>query len=170
MLKFDEQKQLDSVNGALALRGRIEEIVDAICAEGYKDICWLGIGGTWASALQAEVHMKEKSAIELFSENAAEYVTTGNKRVGTLCKEFKEAFGSTLRVYNGAKFADENATLASIRKGDAKGGELAVRGNMQVGNFENKVKELYGITVQVANADNSKLADNSITIAAAGKE
>ena len=26
MLKFDEQKQLDSVNGALALRGRIEEI------------------------------------------------------------------------------------------------------------------------------------------------
>ena len=36
MLKFDEQKQLDSVNGALALRGRIEEIVDAICAEGYK--------------------------------------------------------------------------------------------------------------------------------------
>ena len=30
MLKFDEQKQLDSVNGALALRGRIEEIVDSI--------------------------------------------------------------------------------------------------------------------------------------------
>ena len=28
MLKFDEQKQLDSVNGALALRGRIEEIVE----------------------------------------------------------------------------------------------------------------------------------------------
>ena len=77
MLKFDEQKQLDSVNGALALRGRIEEIVDSICAEGYKNICWLGIGGTWASALQAEVHMKEKSVIELFSENAAEYVTTG---------------------------------------------------------------------------------------------
>ena len=100
----------------------------------------------------------------------AEIKMTGNKRVGTLCKEFKEAIGSTLRVYNGAKFADENATLASIRKGDAKGGELAVRGNMQVGNFENKVKELYGITVQVANADNSKLADNSITIAAAGRE
>ena len=39
MLKFDEQKQLDSINGALALRGRIEEIVDAICAEGYKNIC-----------------------------------------------------------------------------------------------------------------------------------
>ena len=34
MLKFDEQKKLDSVNGALALRGCIEDIVDAICVEG----------------------------------------------------------------------------------------------------------------------------------------
>lgn len=43
MLKFDEKKQLDSVNGALALRGKINEIVDSICSEGYKNICWLGI-------------------------------------------------------------------------------------------------------------------------------
>ena len=33
MLKFDEQKQIDSVKGALALRGKIEEIVDQICKE-----------------------------------------------------------------------------------------------------------------------------------------
>ena len=50
MLKFDEQKQLDSVNGALALRSRIEEIVDAICAEGYKNICWLTIAVTTIAA------------------------------------------------------------------------------------------------------------------------
>ncbi len=40
---------------------------------------------------------------------------------------------------------------------------------MLVGNFEDKVKELYGIKVQVANADDSALADNSATITAAGK-
>ena len=57
IIKFDEQKQIDSVNGALALRGRIEEIVGSICEKGYKNICWMGIGGTWASCLQAEVHM-----------------------------------------------------------------------------------------------------------------
>lgn len=90
-------------------------------------------------------------------------------KVKTLRTQFKEAFGSTLRVYNGVKFADDDATLASIRAKDAKGGELAVKGNMQVGNFENKVKELYGIKVQVANADDSALADNSITLTAAGK-
>ena len=78
MLKFDEQKQIDSVKGALALRGKIEEIVDQICKDGFKNICWLGIGGTYASCLQAEVHMKEKSGLDFFVENAAEYLTTGN--------------------------------------------------------------------------------------------
>ena len=82
MIKFDEQAKIDSVNGALALRPQIEEIVDGICAKGYRNICWMGIGGTWASALQATVHMKEKSGIEVWAENAAEYLTTGNKRLG----------------------------------------------------------------------------------------
>jgi hypothetical protein len=99
----------------------------------------------------------------------ADIKMTGNMKVKTLRDQFKKAFGSTLRVYNGARFADDDATLASIRAKDAKGGELTVRGNMQVGNFEDKVKELYGIKVQVANADDSALADNGVTITAAGK-
>lgn len=99
----------------------------------------------------------------------ADIKMTGNMKVKTLRDQFKKAFGATLRVYNGAKFAADDATLASIRAEGAKGGELTVRGNMQVGNFEDKVKELYGIKVQVANADDSKLADNGITITAVGK-
>lgn len=82
MLKFDEQKQLNSVNGALAIRGKIEAIVDGICQRGYSNICLLGIGGTYASCLQTEVHMKERSSISFFVENAAEYICTGNKKVG----------------------------------------------------------------------------------------
>lgn len=82
MLKFNEQAQIDSVNGALQLRTQINKIVDDLCEEGYKNICWLGIGGTWASSLQASVHMKEMSNIETWAENAAEYLTTGNKRIG----------------------------------------------------------------------------------------
>ncbi len=93
----------------------------------------------------------------------------GRKKVKTLKADFKKAFGSTLRVYYKKHFADENATLASIREGDAKGGEFAVGGNMQVGNFEKKMKEIFGIEVQVANADDSALADNSKTLVAAGK-
>ena len=94
---------------------------------------------------------------------------SGNKKVGTLCKEFKKAFGGTLRVYNGRLLADENDTLSAIRKEGTNGGELTVKGNMLVGNFEKKVKEMYGIRVQVANVDNSKLADNNVTLAAIGR-
>lgn len=82
MLKFNEQAQIDSVNGALQLRSKINAIVDEVCTKGYTKICWLGIGGTWASSMQATVHMKEFSAIETWTENAAEYLTTGNKRIG----------------------------------------------------------------------------------------
>ena len=82
MLKFDEEKQLASVQGALALRPRIEAVVDGICKDGFRNLCWLGIGGTYASCLQAQAHMKERSDLDLFVENAAEYLTTGNRRVG----------------------------------------------------------------------------------------
>ncbi|NYB73357.1 SIS domain-containing protein [Sedimentibacter hydroxybenzoicus DSM 7310] len=108
MLKFDEQKQLDSVNGALALRKEIESIVDGICNKGYKNICWLGIGGTYASSLQAEVHMKERSAINFFVENAAEYITTGNKRVGKgTVVVISSVTGSTKEMIDGVKKAKE---------------------------------------------------------------
>ena len=81
MVKFEEERFLDNVRGALALRGQIEAIVDA--ADGQCDnLCWLGIGGTWASCLQTTVHMKERSAMEVFALNAAEYNTTGDRRVG----------------------------------------------------------------------------------------
>ncbi|WP_312812455.1 SIS domain-containing protein [Sedimentibacter sp.] len=108
MLKFDEQKQLDSVNGALALRKEIESIVDGICNKGYKNICWLGIGGTYASVLQAEVHMKERSAINFFVENAAEYITTGNKKVGEgTIVVISSVTGSTEEMIDGVKKAKE---------------------------------------------------------------
>ena len=82
MVRFNEQQQIDSVRGALALRSQIEPIVDQFCRDGYRNICWLGIGGTWASCLQAEVHMREKSALDFYVINAAEYCVTGDKRVG----------------------------------------------------------------------------------------
>ena len=103
----------------------------------------------------------------------AEIALKGQMKVKTLKADFKKAFGSTLRVYMSptckGRMADDEATLASIRAEGAKGGELKVVGNMQVGNFEKKIVEMYGIGVQVANAADTALADNSITIAAAGK-
>ncbi len=46
----------------------------------------------------------------------------GRMKVKTLRADFLEEFGLTLRVYDGRSFADDDATLASIRKGDNRGG------------------------------------------------
>ena len=99
----------------------------------------------------------------------ADFTITGRMKVKTLKADFKANFGSTLRVYNGQKFADDDATLASIRKNDAKGGDVKINGNMLVGNFEKKILEEFGIKVQVADIENTKLISDSITLTASGK-
>lgn len=103
----------------------------------------------------------------------ADFKINGRTTVRKLKTDFKAAFGSSLRVYMSptckGKMADDSATLASIRAEGAKGGELTVGGNKTVGKFETEFAEAWGIGVQVANADDTKLADNSVTLVAAGK-
>ena len=130
MLKFDEEKQIASVQGALALRGRIEAIVDDICRAGFKNICWLGIGGTYASCLQAEVHMKERSTLEFFVENAAEYLTTGNRRVGEgTVVVISSVTGSTIEMVVKKAQADGARVLGFI---DVETTELAKRMDWEI--------------------------------------
>lgn len=103
----------------------------------------------------------------------ADLKINGRTTVRKLKADFKAAFGSSLRVYMSptckGRMADDAATLASIRAEGAKGGELTVGGNKTVGKFETEFVEAWGIGVQVANADDTALADNSKTLVAAGK-
>ncbi len=102
----------------------------------------------------------------------AQLNVSGNKKVKTLKAEFKNAFGSSLRVYKSVKcvgpFADDEATLGSIAT--KEGGDLTVGGNKTVGRFEEEFRDIFGIGVQVANAANTELADNSVTLVQAGRE
>ena len=108
MLKFDEQKERESIQHALALRPRIEEIVDGICEKGFRNLYFLGIGGTWASAMQAEVHMKEKSALWVQSLLSSEYNTTGDRCVGKdSVVIFSSVTGTTVEVVESVRRAKE---------------------------------------------------------------
>ena len=125
MMKFNEQEKIDSVKGALALRPQIEEIVDGICENGYKNIVWLGIGGTYASCLQAEVHMRERTALDVFAVNAAEYLTTGDRRVGEgTVVVVSSVTGSTVEMVDGVKKA-QAAGAKALGFIDVKTTELA---------------------------------------------
>ncbi len=94
----------------------------------------------------------------------------GRVKVKTLKAQFFEEFGLTIRVYDGRSFADDNATLASIRRGESIGGEFSPRKNTKVGNLEDKIKELFGLKTQIAGSDNSYLCDNKITLAKAKED
>lgn len=81
MLKFNEQQQINDIKGALALRPEVEKVIDDIWEKGFDNIFYLGIGGTYASAMQAETYIKGKSKLPVYVQHAAEYYTTGNKRL-----------------------------------------------------------------------------------------
>lgn len=103
----------------------------------------------------------------------ADLKVSGNLTVAGLKKRFKATFGCSLRVYTTSTckaYAKDDATLASIRAAGAKGGEITVGSNLRVGNFEKTMLEVFGIYVQVATPDDSKLAKNNITLAAAGSK
>ncbi|QYN43131.1 SIS domain-containing protein [Gilliamella sp. ESL0443] len=129
MRKYDEKKELDSMNGALALRPQINEFIDKIHSRGYSNVCWLGIGGTYASSMQAVVHMKEKSAIETFIQHAAEYLVTGNKRItkDTLII-ISSVTGSTQEVVEAINKIQQDVgatVLAFLDKADSPLGKMA---------------------------------------------
>lgn len=46
----------------------------------FDGIYFIGIGGTYASGMQVEVYMRGRSKLPVYVENAAEFLTTGNKR------------------------------------------------------------------------------------------
>lgn len=81
MLKFNEAQQIKDIEGALALRPQVEKIIDEVWENGFDNIFYLGIGGTYASALQAETYIKGKSNLDVSVQHVAEYYTTGNQRL-----------------------------------------------------------------------------------------
>ena len=53
MYKFNEEEVLQTYANGIQLRPLIEEKLDALWKKGISNICFMGIGGTYASSLQA---------------------------------------------------------------------------------------------------------------------
>ena len=88
----------------------------------------------------------------------------GRMKVKRLKEEFRKEFGVNIRVYKGVKFADDDATLAAVRKADApRSGDFDVHIGTKVGSVERLFLEKLGITVQIEAMDGS-LADNNLTL------
>lgn len=100
----------------------------------------------------------------------ADFSISGRVTVGGLQRQFKNSFGLELRVYNGSKFADSKATLASLS--NKKVDDFDCKGNTKVGNFEKRFLQATGLKVQVATLPNAKvepgkLVNNDLTLSKA---
>lgn len=98
----------------------------------------------------------------------ATFTITGRMSAKTVKKNFKESFGGTLRILKDGKPVDDSATMASLKADGCKGGELELKGNTKVAGMKKKVADLYGICVEVYDADDKKPLDDSLTLASIG--
>ena len=100
----------------------------------------------------------------------ADFKINGNMKIGTLRKNFTKEFGSTIRLYKGIKFADDDDTVGSIAKKSVKHGQdVSANGRILVKNFEKQMKDVYGIKIQVATKDDTQLVSNDISLTASGR-
>jgi len=100
----------------------------------------------------------------------ADFKISGKMKIKTLRENFTKQFGSTIRVYSGASFASDDMTVGKIATKTVKNGQdVNANGRILVKNFEEQMKNVYGIKIQVATSDDSKLVSNDISLTASGK-
>ena len=96
----------------------------------------------------------------------AKFNLTASTTVASLRKEFNEAFGSVLKVYNKNKVSDDNATLAEI--GLKEDGVLECRSSLLVGSFISRMSEK-GLKVKVYTQDEWVSVLPGLTLESSGK-
>ena len=102
--------------------------------------------------------------------NKSELTIAPNKKLRTLTKEFKEAFGVSLVFYKGKQIADGELTLAGLNAKTTQAVNttskeaLKVKASMRIGHVERLFETTYGTTVQVKCAEGKRLITNDITI------
>lgn len=105
----------------------------------------------------------------------AEFTVAPNKKVKTVCAEFKKAFGCTLAIYKGTVLANPEMTLAELNKRTTKdvkskpNNELKIKASMKVGEVEKLFDQVYGLTVQIKDPKGKECVDNKLTIGQAAR-
>ena len=89
--------------------------------------------------------------------------------VQSIQRQFEDEFNCNIRIYKGNKFADPKTKIVDLTKKDNPGGELKLGPRSRVENVEKYFMDTFGIKVQISNSDDTKLADNSMTLTQAGK-
>ena len=105
----------------------------------------------------------------------AEFTVAPNKKLKTICDDFKKTFGCTLAVYKGNKLADPEMTikqLSQLTSKEVKSStktELNIKASMKVGDAEKLFDTVFGLTVQIKDPAGKVCVDNNLTIGQAAR-
>ena len=79
--KFDKEKYFKDGEIVYGKREEVEEAADKVCADGFKNIVLLGIGGTEFELAPIEYQVKKYSDIDISAYNAADANTVHPKNI-----------------------------------------------------------------------------------------
>ena len=80
LLNYDPEKSLAWNKKAMEKKDDIIAVVDKICADGFSNIFFVGVGGTLTQAWSYDTTLKPIASFPFYVEHAADFNTEGNKK------------------------------------------------------------------------------------------
>lgn len=81
MLTFDQELYNENSRITIETRKDVEKVADEISKEGFKNIFFVSVGGSFAIMQPIEEMIKQITDIPVFVENAAEIIITGHRQL-----------------------------------------------------------------------------------------
>jgi hypothetical protein len=106
----------------------------------------------------------------------AEFSIAPNKKLKTISKDFKTAFGLSLVFYKGNMIAEDTLTLSALNKKTLKEvntsskDDLKIKASMKVGAVEDLFEKKFGVKVQIKDKAAKNLVDNDLTLGNATRQ
>lgn len=108
MLKFDAEKMEKTARDNLSDRDEIIALADRIHTEGYSNVFFIGVGGTYTYAMILDANLRAYTALPYYAEHAADFNTVGNRRFDSRSVAVvSSATGDTPEVLEAVKRARE---------------------------------------------------------------
>jgi len=105
---------------------------------------------------------------------AKDFHMNSRMKVASVQRLFKDNYRLTLRIYKGKQFADPKMIINQLDKRTsdkitANEKDISIKSSMNVGDFEKEIKEVYGLTVQVADEFDRYLIIKKYTLGQASR-